>query len=267
MEQIYPKKSLGQNFLFDKNIIKKIIEVGNINNESIIFEVGPGTGNLTKEILDKKPKKFFAIEKDKKLFLNLKKKFIHKKNFKIFNNDALKFDELSILKSKVIVFANLPYNISSQLLAKWITVSSWPPWYDILILMFQKEVAERIIAKHDSKNYGRLSILSNWRLNIKKHFDISRNCFFPKPKINSTLLSFRPIKKNKYHLKNPKILEKITREFFSNRRKMIKKTFYKIFKDNLLKKNELKLNLKLRPENLSNETYYKLAVQYEKLFN
>jgi len=134
------------------------------------------------------------------------------------------------------------------------------------VLMFQKEVADRIVAKTHTKEFSRLTVLSNWRLEIKKHFDISKNCFFPKPKINSTLLSFTPKKINILNLKNPKNLEKVTRVLFSNRRKMINKNFKKLFKDKLPMVKNLNIDLSKRPEELSNETFYKIAKEYEKLF-
>ena len=145
-------------------------------------------------------------------------------------------------------------------------LKKWPPWYDVLILMFQKEVADRIIAKTKTKEFGRLSVLSNWRLEIQKHFDISKNCFYPKPKINSTLLSFKPKKNNLLNLKNPHNLEKVTRILFSNRRKMINKNFNKLFNKNKTLIKNLNIDLTKRPEELSNETFYKIAKEYEKLF-
>ena len=179
---------------------------------------------------------------------------------------------LILLKKKnfgknLIVFGNLPYNVSTQILASLILTEKWPPWYDILIFMFQKEVADRIIAKNKSKDFGRLSVLCNWRLNIKKHFNISSNCFFPKPKVESTLLSFIPKKNNIFYLKKPKTLEKVTRILFSNRRKMINKNFIKLFGKNETVSKELNLDLKKRPEQLSAETYYKIAIKYESLYN
>ena len=231
------------------------------------MEIGSGYGNLTKYIIDKKPKKIFAIEKDKKLSLLLKKKFISFKNLKVINEDILNIIKKNNLGKNIIVFGNLPYNISTKILASLIMLNKWPPWYDTLILMFQKEVADRIIAKTGTKEFGRLTVLSNWRLNIKKHFDISKNCFFPKPKINSTLLSFKPKKNTAFTLKNPKNLEKITRILFSNRRKMINKNLKKLFKEKLSEIGNLNLDFNKRPEELSNETYYKIALEYEKLFN
>ena len=223
------KKSLGQNFLVDKNIINKIIEIGNINNNKIVMEIGPGYGNLTEAITCKNPKKIFAVEKDKKLASFLKKKFKNYKNLKIINRDILNIIEEKNLEQNMVVFGNLPYSVSTRILASLIMLKDWPPWYDVLILMFQKEVADRILAKKQTKEFSRLTILSNWRLEIKKHFNVSNNCFFPKPKITSTVLSFKPKKNNQFNLKNPKNLEKVTRVLFSNRRKMINKSFAKIF--------------------------------------
>ena len=144
-------------------------------------------------------------------------------------------------------------------------LKKWPPWYDVLILMFQKEVADRIVAKTRTKEFGRLAVLSNWRLEIQKHFDISKNCFYPKPKINSTLLSFKPKKNNILNLKNPNNLETVTRILFSNRRKMINKNFNKLFKKNKTLIKNLNIDLSKRPEELNNETFYEIASKYEKL--
>jgi len=161
----------------------------------------------------------------------------------------------------------LPYNLSTKILSSLILLEKWPPWYDKLVFMFQKEVADRIIATNKKKEFGRLAILSNWRLKVTKHFDISNNCFLPKPKVDSTLLSFEPKEKNTFYLKNPKNLEIITRILFSNRRKMINKSFKKLFKNSTAVAQSLNLNLKLRPEELSNETFYEIAQIYENLIN
>ena len=261
------KKSLGQNFLIDNNIINKIIEIGNINKDKTVMEIGPGYGNLTKAIISKEPKKIFAVEKDKKLASILKGKLKNYANLKIINRDILDIIEEKNLEQNMVVFGNLPYNISTKILASLIMLKKWPPWYDVLILMFQKEVADRILAKKQTKEFSRLTVLSNWRLEIKKHFDVSKHCFFPKPKINSTLLSFRPKIDHAFKLKNPKNLEKVTRVLFSNRRKKINKNFNKLFekKKSLVKK--LNIDLKKRPGELSNEMFYEIAEQYEKLMD
>jgi len=261
-----PKKSLGQNFLIDNNIINKIVKIGNIKENKTVMEIGCGYGNLTKAIASLKPKKIFAIEKDKKLSDHLKNKFKDCNNIKVINRDILSIIKKNNLERNIIVFGNLPYNVSTKILASLILLKKWPPWYEILILMFQKEVAERIIAKAKTKEFSRLSILSNWRLEIKKHFDVSNNCFFPKPKIISTILSFKPRRNNQFYLKNPKNLEKVSRVLFSNRRKMINKNLNKLFNKNKSVIKNLNINLNKRPEELSNETFYKIAVEYEKLF-
>ena len=262
--KILPKKSLGQNFLTDINIINKIIDIGDISKKDDILEVGPGTGNLTKEIINKKPKKIFLIEKDKLLYRNLKKEFKNKIN--IFNEDILKTNEKNLSNRKLTVFGNLPYNISTQILAKWILNCNSNFWYKKLILMFQKDVAERITAKTNTKNYGRLSIISNWKLKITKHFDVSRNCFYPKPRVESSVLSFVP--ETKYvKFQNAKNLEVVTRVFFSQKRKMINKPIKQLFNNSNEILNKLKINLNLRPQNLSKEIYFEITKEYENLAN
>tara|TARA_Y100001958_G_C21062450_1_gene424809 strand:- start:58 stop:846 length:789 start_codon:yes stop_codon:yes gene_type:complete len=259
---IKAKKSLGQNFLIDQNIIKKISKIISIKDK-IILEIGPGTGNLTSEILINKPKKVYVVEKDENLVLHLKKKF--GSNLDIINKDVLKFDEQLLTSEKLNVFGNLPYNISTEILCKWIlNLTSNDCWFENLILMFQKEVAERIISKFNSKNYGRLSIISNWKLDIKKIYDIKPSCFYPKPKVQSSVLIFSP-KSNYFQIKDPKNLEKLTRTFFNHRRKMIKKPFNQIFNGNLDIAKKYNLDLNLRPQNLNFETYYKLTQELENL--
>ncbi len=258
---IIAKKSLGQNFLVDRNILEKIVNITSIKNKTIL-EVGPGTGNLTSYILKKKPKKVFVVEKDYHLAENLKKDFGDQ--LTIINNDILSVNENSLFDEKVIVFGNLPYNISTEILSNWILNLKDNFWFDHLILMFQKEVADRIIAKFNTSSYGRLSILSNWKLYVKKICDIKPNSFQPKPKIDSSLLFFSP-KKNFYKIKDPKNLEMITRIFFSHRRKMLKKPFKQLFRDNEKIVNKLKINLNLRPQNLNFDTYYQLTDEYENL--
>jgi 16S rRNA (adenine1518-N6/adenine1519-N6)-dimethyltransferase len=255
------KKSLGQNFLIDKNIIDKITNTVSIEGNEVL-EVGPGTGNLTKEILKNNPSKMYLVEKDTFLAENLKE--IIDGRVKIFNEDILKFDENLLSKNKIIVFGNLPYNVSTEILSTWITKLKNDYWFSDLILMFQKEVADRIIAQFNSSNYGRLSILTNWRLNINKICDISPESFSPRPKIQSSLIHFTP-KKNFVKIKDPLNLEKITRIFFSHRRKMLKKPFNQIFNGNYDLLNKLNISLNLRPQNLDFDTYYKLTMEYEKL--
>ena len=258
---IRAKKSLGQNFLTDRNVLEIIVNTTPIKDKTIL-EIGPGTGNLTSFILKKNPKKFYVIEKDNDLSENLNNTF--KDQLTIINDDILNIDENLLFNEKVTVFGNLPYNISTEILSKWIVNLKDNFWFDYLVLMFQKEVADRIIANFNKSTYGRLSILSNWKLNVKKICDIKPESFSPKPKVDSSLLFFSP-KQSFHKIKNPKNLEKVTRIFFSQRRKMLKKPFNQLFNGDKKILSKLKIDLNLRPQNLDFDTYYKLTSEYEKL--
>ena len=256
---IKPKKSLGQNFLIDRNVLDQIIDVVEITNKNIL-EIGPGSGNLTSFILKKNPNKLYVVEKDDELALLLQDKFTNE--ITIINDDILKISEDKISNEKLTVFGNLPYNISTEILSKWITNLDKKIWFEKLVLMFQKEVAERIIAESNTSKYGRLSILSSWKLNIKKITDIKPQSFSPRPKVDSTLLVFTP-KKNFFELKNSENLEMITRVFFSQRRKMLKKPFNQVFKNAKQVAEKFNIDLNLRPQNLEPEIYFKLVKEYE----
>ena len=255
------KKSLGQNFLIDRDVLEKIVSIVDIKNKEVL-EIGPGSGNLTTYILKKNPKKVFVIEKDDDLALILKDQFDN--GIEIINKDVLDVKENEISDTSLTVFGNLPYNISTEILSKWIVNMNTNVWFQSLVLMFQKEVADRIIANSNTSNYGRLSILSNWKLNIKKIIDIKPQSFSPKPKIDSSLLLFTP-KDNFFELKSAKNLEMITRVFFSQRRKMLKKPLNQIFNNAKEISEKLKIDLNLRPQNLKPEMYFKLVREYENL--
>ena len=255
------KKSLGQNFLVDQNILEKIINVTQIEEKNIL-EIGPGTGSLTSYILKKKPKKFIVVEKDKNLAEKLEQNF--EKEVTVINKDILEIDETSLINEKFTVFGNLPYNISTEILSKWIVNLKDSFWFDHLVLMFQKEVADRITSKFNTSTYGRLSILANWKLKVVKICDIKPASFSPKPKVDSSLLLFSP-KNNTFKIENPKNLEKVTRVFFSHRRKMLKKPFNKLFNGDQKILDKLNIDLNLRPQNLDFETYYQLTSEYENL--
>ena len=255
------KKSLGQNFLIDREVLEKIVSITDITNKEVL-EIGPGSGNLTTYILKKKPKKLYVVEKDDDLAILLKEKF--DTEIEIINDDILKVSESTISEQKLSVFGNLPYNISTEILSKWILNIGSNFWFDSLILMFQKEVADRIISEFNNSNYGRLSILSSWKLNVKKILDIKPQSFSPRPKIDSSLLLFTP-KENFFKLKDPKNLEKITRIFFSQRRKMLKKPFNQVFDNGKEVAEKFGIDLNLRPQNLEPEVYFKLVKEYEDL--
>ena len=258
---IKPKKSLGQNFLIDRDILNLIVSTCDVANKEIL-EIGPGTGNLTTYILKNKPKKLYVIEKDDELAILLREKFENEAI--IINNDILKIDENKISDQKLTVFGNLPYNVSTEILSKWIINVGKTFWFESLVLMFQKEVADRIIAESNNSKYGRLSILTSWKLNVKKIIDIKPQSFSPRPKIDSSLLLFTP-KENFFKLNDAKNLEMITRVFFSQRRKMLKKPFNQIFKNAKDIAQKFSINLNLRPQNLEPEIYFKLTKEYENL--
>ena len=258
---IKAKKSLGQNFLIDREVLEKIVSITDITNKDVL-EIGPGSGNLTTYILKKKPKKLYVVEKDDDLAILLKEKF--DTEIEIINDDILKVSESTISEQKLSVFGNLPYNISTEILSKWILNIGSNFWFDSLVLMFQKEVADRIISEFNNSNYGRLSILSSWKLNVKKILDIKPQSFSPRPKIDSSLLLFTP-KENFFKLKDPKNLEKITRIFFSQRRKMLKKPFNQVFDNGKEVAEKFGIDLNLRPQNLEPEVYFKLVKEYEDL--
>ena len=257
----FPKKSLGQNFLQDKNIIKKIINTVKIKNKNII-EIGPGEGALTDQIIRFEPKTLFLIEKDYKLYNHLKLKFKNKKFVKVFGNDFLKFDFEKKIKKNTVIFGNLPYNVSSQIFVKLLKCELWPPKYSDLILMFQKELGEKIIAKFPSSKYGRLSILTNLMLDLNKKFIVSPNCFKPIPKVKSIVLHFKPKPKKIANLKNISNLEKITNILFSNKRKMINKNIKKIL--SLEEINQIQgIKMNIRPSEIKPEIYYRITEIFE----
>jgi len=246
-------KSLGQNFLFDLNLTDKIVK----NSEPIcptVIEIGPGPGGLTRSILKKKPNVLYTIDKDKqseKMLTDIKK--IYRDNLIIITDDALHYPIWELGDSPRQVIANLPYNTGTKMLTSWLKHIQH---FDLLTLMFQKEVADRIIAKQGSKNYGRLSILTNWLTKSKKLFDIPSEAFIPRPKITSSVIQLKPLHKPLYDVSFESI-EKITQMAFSQRRKMIKTSLKKVNGQIILK--ELNISPNLRPENLSIIDFCKIA--------
>ena len=246
-------KSLGQNFLFDLNLTDKIVK----NSEPIcptVIEIGPGPGGLTRSILKKKPNVLYTIDKDKqseKMLTDIKK--IYRDNLIIITDDALHYPIWELGDSPRQVIANLPYNTGTKMLTSWLKHIQH---FDLLTLMFQKEVADRIVAKEGSKNYGRLSILTNWLTKSKKLFDIPSEAFIPRPKITSSVIQLKPLHKPLYNVSFESI-EKITQMAFSQRRKMIKTSLKKVNGHIILK--ELNISPNLRPENLSIIDFCKIA--------
>ena len=260
--RLRPKKSLGQNFLEDKNILHKIVESADISSKDIILEIGPGTGNLTEIILKKNPKEIYVVEKDTSLSNLLDKKFGEKIN--IINKDILKCYNDFKFNLPIKVFGNLPYNISTKILTSFVKIEHLNKNFKKIFFIFQKEVADRIVAKENNKNFGRLSILTSWKLNKSKLIDISPKSFYPVPKVWSSLISFWP--KNNYEkIYSYKNLEHITNIFFSQRRKMVKKPMKLLFQNYEDVALKLNIDLKLRPQNLSFNKYIEICKFYEKL--
>ena len=258
----FAKKSLGQNFLIDKNIIRKIVNLILIKNKNVV-EIGPGKGALTEEILKKNPKTLTLIEKDDELSHQLKVRFSKDSSVKIINEDILKLNLEKIIKKNSVVFGNLPYNISSQILIKFLKFKKWPPSFHEKIFMFQKELGEKIIGKFKTKNYGRISIITSYRLKVLNKFLISPNCFFPKPKVNSMIIHFKPKVRTEYKIKKISSLEKITNILFSNKRKMINKNIKKILNEKEIASIPL-LNINLRPSEITPEIFYKITEFFER---
>ncbi len=257
---VRPKKSLGQNFLHDENIIKKIINASKISSDDQVLEIGPGTGNLTKFIISRKPKKIYVVEKDSSLAGELDRKYYNKIN--VIKKDILKIPNEFYSRKKFLILGNLPYNISTKILSNWclndkLNVSK-------MILMFQKEVAERILADVNSREYSRITILSQWKFDIHKITEVKPNSFFPKPKIDSTVLEFIP--KSKIHeIKDPKNLEKVTKVFFSQSRKMINKPINILFKNFHFDYKKFNLHPSDRPQNVDISKYLRIVNEYESL--
>jgi len=227
------KKSLGQNFLLDFNLIRRIARAAGPLDGVEVVEIGPGPGGLTRALLAQGARRVIAIERDRRAIAALED--IAKQTpgrLDIVADNALEVDPRLFLRgAPARVVANLPYNIASALLASWLTVEPWPPWYDRLVLMFQREVAERIVATPGSKAYGRLSVLAGWRSEARILFDVSRMAFLPHPKVTSSLVSLVP-------RANPlccdrHALEQVTQSAFGQRRKMLRQSLKSLGTDTL----------------------------------
>ena len=250
---VYPKKTLGQNFIKDKNFLEKINKLIKFDTNAIILEIGPGKGALTDYLVKRKCKEIIIIEKDKRLISYLNFKYKDIQNLKILNQDALSLDYDALNKRNIIIIGNLPFNISTQLLVKWLSSSEWPPFYKKMILMFQNEVAERIIAKKGNKNFGRLSVLAQSRCKVKKLVKAPSSIFSPAPKVDGLILEFTPT--DEYKNVNIEKLKNLLLITFRHRRKKIKTPLKKY--STILKK--LNIDENKRPENLTVKEYCRLS--------
>ena len=256
--KIFAKKSLGQNFIHDQNFLNDLSNIIVSKYNTNIIEIGPGTGSLTEYLIKKKFKNLFLIEKDHQLSGILGTKYKSNKNIRVYNKDALTFDLKNISKGdETIIVGNLPFNISSQLLVNWISQDSWPPFYTKMYLMFQKELGKRITSEINSKRYGKLSVLTQSRCNVKEVIEAPSKIFHPKPKVDGIVLEFTPI--DTYIDVKMNNLNQVLKSAFENRRKKIKNSLseYSMYFDNWEKEQNL------RPENLDVEKYCFLAKNIE----
>jgi 16S rRNA (adenine1518-N6/adenine1519-N6)-dimethyltransferase len=218
------KKSLGQNFLLDLNLTARVARAGSPLEGATVIEVGPGPGGLTRAVLAEGAQRVIAIERDERAIAALEEIAArYPGRLEIVSGDALHFDASAHLKDgRARIIANLPYNIATTLLIGWLTIEPWPPWYDLAVLMFQREVAERIVAKPGNKTYGRLSVLANWRCETKIMFDVAPSAFVPPPKVTSSLVRFIP--RAAPLACDAQALQRLTEAAFGQRRKMLRQS-------------------------------------------
>jgi len=235
MHGLAAKKSLGQNFLLDLNLTRRIARAAAVEGKTV-YEVGPGPGGLTRALLMEGAAKVIAVERDIRCLPALEQiAEAYPGRLNVINADAMEMDEAAILPPGTAIAANLPYNVGTALLIKWLTVENWPPFWPSLTLMFQREVAERIIAKPDSKHYGRLSVLAGWRTKAKILFDVNRSAFVPPPSVTSSIVRLEPLAEpvTPAALKD---LENVTAAAFGQRRKMLRQSLKKLGGEALLEK-------------------------------
>jgi len=254
------KKSLGQNFLFDLNLTRRIARAAGPLKDATLYEVGPGPGGLTRALLAEGAKRIIAVERDERCIPALAEiAAAYPGLLHIVTADALKLDEHELLKGeRARIAANLPYNIGTALLVKWLTAPTWPPFWDSLTLMFQREVAMRIVAKPGGEAYGRLSVLAQWRTKPKILFDVARSAFVPPPKITSSVVRLEPLAEPAAPA-NLADLEKVTAAAFGQRRKMLRQSLKPLAPDAEARIRTAGIEPTARPEQLSVAAFASLA--------
>ncbi|HPF46158.1 MAG: 16S rRNA (adenine(1518)-N(6)/adenine(1519)-N(6))-dimethyltransferase RsmA [Alphaproteobacteria bacterium] len=261
------KKSLGQNFLTDLNLTQKIARAAGNIKDAVIYEVGPGPGALTRGLLMQGAQKIIAVEMDHRCILALNEiASAYDNKVKVIEGDALDVDEAALIGDTngkdIHVVANLPYNVGTALLVKWMTVENWLPWFKSLTLMFQKEVGERIVAKPKSKAYGRLSVLCQYRADPRILFDIPRQAFIPPPKVTSCIVQITP-KEQPANAPDQKILERVVSVAFNQRRKMLRASLKGLGIDPAIILASANIKETARAEELSVEDFCRLALEYQ----
>ena len=259
------RKRLGQNFLLDLNLTDRIARAAGPLDDTCVIEVGPGPGGLTRSLLHNGARKVVAIEQDERCLGALQEiAAAYPGRLEIRRDNALTVRMADLADGRTCVVSNLPYNISTALLTGWLTEADWPPWYEHLTLMFQKEVAERIVATPGTKSYGRLSVLAQWRGTPRKQFDIDPRAFTPPPKVTSTLLHLTP-KPDPRPSCPVHTLEKVTAAAFGQRRKMLRSSLKTLVQDTASLLDAAGLEGTLRAEQLDVADFCRLAACFEEI--
>jgi 16S rRNA (adenine1518-N6/adenine1519-N6)-dimethyltransferase len=232
---LQPKKSLGQNFLFDLNLTRRIARAAGANDGGTFYEVGPGPGGLTRALLAEGATHIIAVERDERCLPALAEiADAYPGQLDVVSADALEIDERALAAGPIRVAANLPYNVGTALLVKWLTAETWPPFWSSLTLMFQREVAERIVAKPDTEHYGRLSVLAQWRSSPKILFDVSRGAFVPPPNVTSSIVRLEPLAEPVAPARLND-LERVTAAAFGQRRKMLRQSLKSLMPEDAIR--------------------------------
>jgi 16S rRNA (adenine1518-N6/adenine1519-N6)-dimethyltransferase len=259
------KKSLGQNFLFDLNLTRKIARSAAPLDGFTVIEVGPGPGGLTRALLAEGASNVVAIERDARVLPALAAISDHYQGkLKVIEADALAQDISALAQPPIKVVSNLPYNVGTPLLLKWITNEKWPPSFASLTLMFQKEVAARIVAAPGSDDYGRLSIICQWRMQAKKLFDVNRSAFTPPPKVTSSIVQLTPRQTPLIDC-DVKALERVTAAAFGQRRKMLRSSLKPVFENPEAALEKIGLSPQMRAEDVGVVSFGRLAQIYSSL--
>ena len=228
---IAAKKSLGQNFLLDLNLTAKIARMAGNLNQSDVLEIGPGPGGLTRGLLAEGARKVLAIEKDERCMSALADiQATYPGQLDVMNADALDVDISGRLTGPIKIAANLPYNVGTELLVRWLTPQTWPPFWESLTLMFQREVAQRIVAQPGSKTYGRLAILAQWRTDANIVMDLPPEAFTPAPKVSSAVVHLKALPQPRFEA-DANVLNKVVGAAFNQRRKMLRSALKGVAQD------------------------------------
>lgn len=253
------RKSLGQNFLLDLNLTGRIARAAGNLTECTVIEIGPGPGGLTRALLNEGASRVIAIERDHRCIAALAEiQERYSGRLEVVEADALEVDLGELAEGPVKVAANLPYNISTALLTRWLTAASWPPWFSSLTLMFQKEVAQRIVAPEGSKAYGRLSVLCSATCEAEILFDVNPSAFTPPPKVTSAIVQLVPREQILLGCDIP-ILERVTAAAFGQRRKMLRQSLKRLGADTAALLEEAELSPTMRAEDVDAEGFCRLA--------